>query len=102
MQRSQPSRQSFDDVIGEHRAELFERQREVAADALELGDERARVRRHRNADLLRDVDRRLADKRGIRQALRRHELLGKHVRLRRRKEIAALIENWRRASASTA
>ena len=37
------------DVIRQNRAELLDRQREVAADALQLGDQRARARRHGDA-----------------------------------------------------
>ena len=44
MHRSHPSCQSFDDVPGQDGAELFDRQRIVASDAGERGDQDARVR----------------------------------------------------------
>ena len=46
----------LDDVVREHGTELLDRERMVAADAFQLGEQRARPGRHLEADLLGDVD----------------------------------------------
>ena len=79
------------DVVGEHRAQLLDREREVAAHPLKLCDQRAGAGRHGEAAFLGDVDGRLADKRGIRQSLRRDQLPGQRLGLGGRQEVTALV-----------
>ena len=79
------------DVVRQDRAQLFDRQGKVSADARQFRNQRARARRHGDAALLGDVDGRLADKRGVGQSLRCHQLPRQRFRFRRRQEVATLI-----------
>ena len=80
----------FDDVVREHGAQLFDRQRIIAADAGERRDENARLRRHGDAALVRDINGGLSDERRIGQPLRRDEDARDRVYLSRVHEVGAL------------
>ena len=77
-----------DDVEGEDRAELLDRERVVAADARQGRDEHARLGRHRQARLARHLDGGPAHQRGVGQPLRGDERAADGVGLLRREEVA--------------
>ena len=79
LQRSHPSRQSCDDVVGEDRAELFDRERDSRVRRPSAARSARACRRHGDARLLGDEGRRLADERRIGQPLRRDEHLRERV-----------------------
>ena len=79
-----------DDVEGEDRAELLDRQGVVASDPRQGRQQDARLGRHRQAALRGDDRRGFPDERRVGQPLRRHEHPAHGVDLGGRHEVAAL------------